>query len=62
MIKKNYTHRPKENWTKEETRKYLHAQAEKQSRKNKESRKGKKFRLVKVCDHPATYKEIEVKN
>ena len=56
--KKNST---QENWSKEETQKYLHEKAKKESNKNADKMKGKKLRLVKVSDHPPTFKEIEIK-
>lgn len=56
--KKNST---QENWSKEETKKFVHEQAIKQSKILKDSREGKKFKLVKVSDHPLTFKEVELK-
>lgn len=35
-------------------------EAEKELKKAKEQRKNKNLRLIKVCDKPLTYKEVEV--
>jgi hypothetical protein len=49
------------NWIHKEGGDYHKKQADKNLKKIKEGRKGKTFTMVKVCDHPVTYKEIEVK-
>lgn len=50
-----------DNWTKEETQKEILNMAQKALKKIKKSRKDKKYKLVKVSDHPPTYKEVELK-
>ncbi len=32
----------------------------KATKKVKCNRKGKKFKLIKICDHPPTWKEVEI--
>jgi len=60
LKKWNRKHSTEDNWTKEETQKYLHNRAKKAVKNEDKKREGKKYRLVKVCDHPATYKEVEI--
>lgn len=49
------------NWTYTEAPKFLKEEAEKALRKINKSRIGKQFMMVKVCDRPLTYKEVEIK-
>ncbi|MBT3206919.1 MAG: hypothetical protein HN347_01080 [Bacteroidetes bacterium] len=56
-MKKSY-----ENWTKEETLALIKQRAEDAVAKHERIQAGKKFRLVKVSNTPATWKEVEVKN
>lgn len=49
------------NWIYKEGGNFHKINGEKTLKKVKEQRKGKTFRMVKVSDHPITYKEIEVK-
>ena len=60
-MKRNHKKSINENWTESETQTYLHNRDKKRTEKLKDSRKGKRFEMVKVCDMPLTYKEIEVK-
>lgn len=50
------------NWTKTTTNASLKKDAEKELKKIKREKKGKKTRLVKVSDRPLTYKEIEIED
>lgn len=50
------------NWTSAETPRFLKEEGEKALKKIIKSRIGKKFKMVKVCDRPLTYKEIEIKD
>ena len=50
----------KENWTKKETRTFLHERAKRAVEKENKNRADKKFRLVKISDNPPTFKEVEV--
>ena len=50
------------NWTYNETPKFLREEALKQVKKANKAREGKQFKLVKVCDRPLTYKEVEIKD
>lgn len=49
------------NWTSIETPRHLRKEAEKTLEKLNESRKGKKFKYIKVNDRPLTYNEVEIK-
>jgi hypothetical protein len=49
------------NWVYTQSGDFFKKQAEKNLKKIKEGRKNKKFKLVKISDTPATYKEIEIK-
>lgn len=51
-----------DNWTKEETQNELKKRAEKALKKVKEQNKEKRFKTIKVCDKPLTYKEVEIKD
>jgi hypothetical protein len=53
---KNYN-----NWVEDNTHKARTISATERLVKYKASVKGKKYQLVKVCDHPLTYKEVEIK-
>ena len=48
------------NWVLNENANFLKKEAERELKKAKDQRKGKRFVMVKVCDKPLTYKEIEV--
>lgn len=37
-----------------------HRKAVRVAREEKKKREGKKYKLIKVCDKPPTYKEVEV--
>ena len=50
------------NWTKTDTPRSRKHKAEIELKKIKKIRKEKTLRMVKVCDHPLTYKEIEVED
>lgn len=55
-------HKPEgANWVKTELEE-SRTKAQRALEKIKQKRKNKKFKLVKVCDHPPTYKEIEIKD
>jgi hypothetical protein len=51
-----------DNWTKESTPKELKKKANKVLDQLKKDRSGRVFKLIKVCDKPLTYKEIEIKD
>jgi len=49
-----------ENWIKDQTLDYLRDRDRKRLEKLKAKRSKKRFRMVKVCDCPLTYKEIQL--
>jgi hypothetical protein len=49
------------NWIHKEAGDFHKKNGDKALKKAKDQRRGKTFRMVKVCDHPITWKEIEVK-
>ena len=51
---------PNQNWIIDETILSIKSRDSQRLSELKDSRKDKKFKLVKVSDHPATFKEIEI--
>ena len=50
------------NWVEDNTHKAQTKEAQKKLNDFKRDQQNKKFQLVKVSDHPLTYKEVEVKS
>ena len=51
-----------DNWTKEDSKKSLVEKTQKVLKDVKKERSKRKYKLVKVCDHPLTIKEVEIKD
>lgn len=49
------------NWIHKEGGNFHKKNGEKTLKKANDQRKGKTFKMVKVSDHPVTYKEVEIK-
>ena len=56
----SYPKSPNENWVQQETLDFLRARDKKRLEKLKAKRSKKRYKLIKVCDMPETWKEIQI--